>query len=94
MKALLIYPVCPPTFWSYDKSLEFVNRKVLLPPLGLITVAAILPQTWEFKLCDRNIRDVTEEEWEWAEMVIFSAHSHSSSVTSRILRSQSLNSQV
>ncbi|CCQ70351.1 Hypothetical with similarity to BchE, but NOT Mg-protoporphyrin monomethyl ester cyclase (anaerobic) [Crocosphaera watsonii WH 0402] len=53
--------------------MELVNRKVLLPPLGLITVAGILPQTWEFKLCDRNIREVTEAEWEWAEMVIFSA---------------------
>ncbi len=73
VRVLLIYPVFPPTFWSYDKSLELVNRKVLLPPLGLITVAGILPQTWEFKLCDRNIREVTEAEWEWAEMVIFSA---------------------
>ena len=73
MRALLIYPVFPPTFWSYDKSLELVNRKVLLPPLGLITVAGILPQEWEFKLVDRNIRAVTEQEWEWAEIVIFSA---------------------
>lgn len=73
MKALLIYPVFPPTFWSYDKSLELVNRKVLLPPLGLITVAGILPQTWDFKVVDRNIRSVTEEEWQWADIVIFSA---------------------
>lgn len=73
MRALLIYPVFPPTFWSYDKSLELVNRKVLLPPLGLITVAGILPQEWEFKLVDRNIRSVSEAEWDWAELVIFSA---------------------
>jgi len=71
VKVLLIYPVFPPTFWSYDKTLELVNRKVLLPPLGLITVAAILPQDWEFKLVDRNIRSVTEEEWAWAELVLF-----------------------
>ncbi|HIK53561.1 MAG TPA: B12-binding domain-containing radical SAM protein [Synechococcales cyanobacterium M55_K2018_004] len=73
MRALLVYPLFPKTFWSYDKILELVNRKVLLPPLGLITVAAILPQTWEFKLVDRNIRPVTEAEWEWADIVIFSA---------------------
>ncbi len=73
MKALFIYPVFPPTFWSYDKILELVDRKVLLPPLGLITVAAILPQEWEFKLVDRNIRAVSEEEWEWADIVIISA---------------------
>lgn len=72
MRVLLVYPVFPPTFWSYDKSLELVNRKVLLPPLGLITVAAILPQTWEMKLVDRNIRAVTEEEWAWADIVLFS----------------------
>ncbi|MEQ8385620.1 MAG: B12-binding domain-containing radical SAM protein [Coleofasciculus sp. A1-SPW-01] len=73
MKALLVYPLFPKTFWSYEKILELVDRKVLLPPLGLLTVAAILPQTWEFKLVDRNIRAVTEAEWEWADIVILSA---------------------
>lgn len=73
MRALLIYPVFPQTFWSYDKILELVDRKVLLPPLGMLTVAGILPQEWEFKLVDRNIRKVTEAEWEWAELVVFSA---------------------
>jgi radical SAM superfamily enzyme YgiQ (UPF0313 family) len=73
MRVLLVYPLFPKTFWSYEKILELVNRKVLLPPLGLVTVAAILPQEWEFKLVDRNIRPVTESEWEWAEIAIFSA---------------------
>ena len=73
MKVLLIYPLFPKTFWSYEKILELVNRKVLLPPLGLVTVAAILPQEWEFKLVDRNIRAVTEAEWQWADIVILSA---------------------
>ncbi|NEQ17255.1 MAG: B12-binding domain-containing radical SAM protein, partial [Moorea sp. SIO3E2] len=72
MRVLLLYPLFPKTFWSYDKILELVNRKVLLPPLGLITVAALLPQDWEFKLVDRNIRDVTEAEFEWADLVIIS----------------------
>jgi radical SAM superfamily enzyme YgiQ (UPF0313 family) len=73
MRVLLLYPLFPKTFWSYEKILELVNRKVLLPPLGLVTVAAILPQAWEFKLVDRNVRAVTEAEWEWAEVVIISA---------------------
>lgn len=73
MRVLLVYPLFPKTFWSYEKILELVNRKVLLPPLGLVTVAAILPQEWEFKLVDRNIRTVTEAEWEWADICIFSA---------------------
>jgi hypothetical protein len=73
MRILLIYPQFPKSFWSFEKVLELVNRQVLLPPLGLVTVAGILPQEWEFKLVDRNIRAVTEEEWEWAEVVILSA---------------------
>ncbi|MGB3653044.1 MAG: DUF4070 domain-containing protein [Rivularia sp. (in: cyanobacteria)] len=73
MRVLFIYPLFPKTFWSYEKILELVDKKVLLPPLGLATVAAILPQEWEFKLVDRNIRSVTEAEWEWADMVILSA---------------------
>lgn len=73
MRVLLLYPQFPKTFWSFEKILELVNRKVLLPPLGLITVAAILPQSWDFKLVDHNVRSVTEVEWEWADLVILSA---------------------
>ena len=73
VRALLIYPLFPKSFWSFDKTLELVNLKAQLPPLGLVTVAGILPQTWEFKLVDRNVRDVTEAEWEWADVVILSA---------------------
>jgi radical SAM superfamily enzyme YgiQ (UPF0313 family) len=73
VRALLLYPQFPKTFWSYEKILELVNRKVVLPPLGLVTVAAILPQSWEFKLVDRNIRSVTAAEWAWADVVIMSA---------------------
>ncbi len=73
MNILLLYPLFPKTFWSYEKILELVNRKVLLPPLGLVTVAAILPQAWNFKLVDRNVRSVTEPEWQWADIVIISA---------------------
>ena len=50
MRTLFVYPEFPKTFWSYEKILELVNRKVLLPPLGMVTVAALLPQEWEMKL--------------------------------------------
>lgn len=72
MKVLLLYPLFPKSFWSFEKALALVNKKALLPPLGLITVAAILPQEWDYKLVDRNIREVTEQEWNWAELVIIS----------------------
>ncbi|NEP14955.1 MAG: DUF4070 domain-containing protein [Symploca sp. SIO2C1] len=73
MRVLLLYPLFPKSFWSFEKTLALVDRKALLPPLSLITVAAILPQTWEFKLVDRNVRLQTEEEWAWADLVILSA---------------------
>lgn len=73
MRVLLLYPVFPQSFWSFEKALQLVGRKAMLPPLGLITVAAILPQDWEFKLVDRNVRTVTEAEWNWADLVIMSA---------------------
>ncbi|MEI6063662.1 MAG: radical SAM protein [Pseudanabaena sp. ELA748] len=73
MRVLLVYPLFPKSFWSFEKTLELVGYKAQLPPLGMVTVAAILPQTWEFKLVDRNISDITEADWEWAEVVILSA---------------------
>jgi len=73
MNILLVYPRFPKSFWSFDKTLELVNLKAQLPPLGLVTVAAILPQTWNFKLVDRNVRDVRDGEWQWADIVIVSA---------------------
>ncbi|MBE9177888.1 DUF4070 domain-containing protein [Oculatella sp. LEGE 06141] len=73
MRVLLLYPLFPKSFWSFEKTLELVNRKALLPPLGLITVASLLPQEWEFKLVDRNVREITEAEWHWADLVLLSA---------------------
>jgi len=72
MRVLLLYPLFPKSFWSFDKALELIGKKVSLPPLGLITVAAILPQTWEFRLVDRNVRFETESDWTWADLVIIS----------------------
>jgi radical SAM superfamily enzyme YgiQ (UPF0313 family) len=73
MNVLLLYPRFPKSFWSFEKTLALLNRKAMLPPLGLITVAAILPQEWNFKLVDLNIREATEAEWNWSELVIMSA---------------------
>jgi len=73
MRVLLVYPRFPQTFWSFDRAVALMGHRVLLPPLGLITVAALLPQSWEFRLVDRNIRTVHEEEWRWADLVILSA---------------------
>ncbi|MBD2055251.1 B12-binding domain-containing radical SAM protein [Oculatella sp. FACHB-28] len=72
MRVLLLYPLFPKSFWSFDKALELIGRKVSLPPLSLTTVAAILPQTWEFRLVDRNVGYESEADWYWADLVIVS----------------------
>ena len=73
MRALLLYPRYPKTFWSYDQILALVKRRALMPPLALVTVAALLPKEWELKLIDCNVRDVTADEWDWADVVMLTA---------------------
>ena len=73
MNVLLLYPIFPKSFWSFEKTLELVGRKAQIPPLGLITVAAILPQTWNYRLVDRNFEQVSEADWDWADLVLMSA---------------------
>ncbi|MEI6381128.1 MAG: B12-binding domain-containing radical SAM protein [Cyanobacteriota bacterium ELA615] len=72
MKVLLLYPLFPKSYWSFEKTLALLDIKAMLPPLGLVTVAAILPQHWEFKLVDLNVRPITEQEWQWADLVLLS----------------------
>jgi len=72
MKVLLIYPIFPTSFWSFEKAVQGIGKKAFMPPLGLITVAALLPQKWEYRLKDRNIEAVNEDDWEWADIIMFS----------------------
>jgi radical SAM superfamily enzyme YgiQ (UPF0313 family) len=73
VNVLLFSPIFPKTFWSFDRVLKLIGRKALLPPLGLITVAAILPQEWNFRLVDRNVALESEADWAWADLIIISA---------------------
>ncbi len=73
MRVLLVYPEFPDTFWSFKHALQFVRKRASLPPLGLITVAAMLPEAWEKRLVDLNVRKLTERDLQWAEMVFVSA---------------------
>ncbi|MEB3183658.1 MAG: B12-binding domain-containing radical SAM protein [Cyanobacteriota bacterium] len=72
MRVLLVYPRAPRTFWSFDGALSLMGRRVLLPPLGLITVASLLPPHWQLRLVDTQIRPVRDQEWAWAQLVILS----------------------
>lgn len=73
MKVLLLYPQFPQSFWSYDRFMEIAGLKAVIPPLGIITVAALLPQDWEIRFRDRNVTGETQADWDWCDLVILSA---------------------
>lgn len=73
MKILLIYPKYPDTFWSFKHALKFISKKASFPPLGLLTVASMLPKEWEKKLIDMNVSALTEKDLERADYVFISA---------------------
>ena len=73
MKILLTYPEVPDTFWSFKHALPFIGKKATLPPLGLVTVATMLPNKWEKRLVDMNTRALKDEEIRWADYVLISA---------------------
>jgi radical SAM superfamily enzyme YgiQ (UPF0313 family) len=73
MNALLIYPDFPDTFWSFKYALRFISRKSTSPPLGLLTVAAMLPDNWDLKLIDMKVKHLRDRDLEWADCVLISA---------------------
>ncbi len=72
MNALLIYPEFPDTFWGFKHALKFIRKRASLPPLGLLTVAAMLPPAWAKRLVDANTRKVRGEDLAWADLVFVS----------------------
>ena len=73
MNVLLVYPEFPDTFWSFKHALKFVRKNASLPPLGLLTVAAMLPPEWDKRLVDVNVTRLTAEDLEWADYAFISA---------------------
>jgi len=62
LKILLVYPQYPDTFWSFKYALKFSSRKALNPPLGVVTIAAMLPKEWEKKVIDMNITRLADKD--------------------------------
>ena len=73
MKILLVYPQYPDTFWSFRYALKFISKKASFPPLGLLTVAAMLPSEWEKRLVDMNVTTLDDKDLNWADYVFISA---------------------
>jgi radical SAM superfamily enzyme YgiQ (UPF0313 family) len=72
MNVVLIYPAFPDTFWSFRHALKFIGKKAVSPPLGLLTVAAMLPPEWSKRLVDANVTGLTEEDLAWADYAFIS----------------------
>jgi len=72
MRALLLQAASPPTYWGYQHSLPFVDKDAPLPPLGLATLAAHLPQRWELRLRDLQLGPVPDDDVRWADAVLVS----------------------
>jgi len=86
MKVLLVYPECPDTFWSFKHAIRFISRKAAYPPLGLLTIAAMLPSHWEKRVVDMNVRALTDADLAWADSVFISAMLVQKASTQQVIR--------
>jgi len=73
LNILLIYPEFPDTFWSFKYALKFVAKAASNPPLGLLTIASMLPADWNKRLVDMNVESLRQKDLEWADYVFISA---------------------
>ena len=73
MNILFIYPKYPDTFWSFNHALKFIRKKAAYPPLGLLTVAAMLPDEFQSRLVDVNVDGLSDDDLSWADLVFIGA---------------------
>lgn len=86
MNVLLVYPEFPATFWSFKHALKFVGKKSSFPPLGLLTVAAMLPEDWDLKLVDLNVHRLHRQDVEAADAVMISAMTVQQDSTAQVIK--------
>jgi radical SAM superfamily enzyme YgiQ (UPF0313 family) len=95
MRILLVYPQNPDTFWSFKHVLRFVSKRSTFPPLGLLTIAAMLPSDWQLKLVDLNVERLKDSDLRWADYVMLSAMIvHKQSVPGIVARCAALKKPV
>jgi radical SAM superfamily enzyme YgiQ (UPF0313 family) len=69
----MVWPSFPPSFWGFEGVLQMIPERAMTPPLGLITVAALCPATWEIRLIDHAFQELRDEDLKWADLVMVSA---------------------
>ncbi|MFY9555909.1 MAG: radical SAM protein [Blastocatellia bacterium] len=95
MKVLLVYPEFPDTYWSFRHALSFEGKRSAFPPLGLLTVSAMLPEYWDRRLVDMNVCSLKQSDIEWADVVFASAMIvQKKSLESVVSRSKALGKRV
>jgi radical SAM superfamily enzyme YgiQ (UPF0313 family) len=72
MNVLLVYPKFPDTYWSFRYALSFQGKRAAQPPLGLMTVAALLPESWNKRLIDANVERLRDSDLAWADVAMLS----------------------
>ncbi|MGE5325918.1 MAG: B12-binding domain-containing radical SAM protein, partial [Deltaproteobacteria bacterium] len=72
IKVLMVWPAFPPSFWSFAGMMQMLDEKVVMPPLGLVTVAALCPKEWTIRLIDQQVESVSDEDIRWADLVMTS----------------------
>lgn len=73
LKVLMVWPHFPPSFWGFEGVMEMIPESSVMPPLGLITVAALCPASWKIRLLDRAFEELPDEDLLWADLVMVSA---------------------
>ncbi|MCU0452243.1 MAG: DUF4070 domain-containing protein [Bacteroidetes bacterium] len=95
MRILLVNPPIPETFWSFRHAIKFVSKRAVFPPLGLLTVASMLPASWTKRVVDMNTTALSDSDIVWADLVFVGAMSvQESSARSVIARAQRLHRTV
>jgi radical SAM superfamily enzyme YgiQ (UPF0313 family) len=95
MNVLLVHPQNPDTFWSFKHVLPFVSKRSTFPPLGLLTIAAMLPAGWRLKLVDLNVHRLKDSDLRWADYVMVSGMIiHKDPVKEIVTRCKALNKPV
>ena len=87
LNALMVWPRFPPSFWGFEGMLEVIPEKSIMPPLSLITVAALCPATWHIRLIDRAFEELRDEDLLWADLVMVSAM-HAQRADARVVLSR------